>query len=160
MEFIKNIEMTKSKKLLYAIVKELSIIDDKVKLAKLAYFADFIHYAFYNKPISEENNLYQKRPFGPLSITFNSDLNSMLEEGLLVSDKQYHYKVKKDMELDLDKNETKTLKYVLDKYAKYPYNILVDIAHKQIPYISANEGGIIDFNTAYNLVDEYPDYLK
>ncbi len=49
--------MTKSQKLLYFLIKELKEADDKVKLAKLAYLADFIHYAFNNNPISEETSL-------------------------------------------------------------------------------------------------------
>ena len=69
--------LTKSQSLLYALIRGLKGADDKVKLAKLAYFADFIHYAFHDKPISEETNVYQRRDFGPLSVSFNSDLKAL-----------------------------------------------------------------------------------
>ena len=152
--------LTKSQQLLYTIIQKLGGVDDKVKLAKLAYFSDFIHYAFHDKPISEENNLYQKRDFGPLSVSFNSDLDYLLKSGLIQTPKKYHFSVKNDANIDLNKEEVGTITYVLNKYSSYPYDVLADISHKQIPYMSADNGGIIDYNTAYNLVDEYPDYVR
>ena len=153
-----SMDLTKSQRLIYTLIKNLGEADDKVKLAKLQYFSDFIHYAFHNRPISEITNLYQKRDFGPLSISFNSDLKYLIEKGLIDNNKKYHYKVKKEVIFDLDNYESKTINYVVGKYSKYSFDILTDISHKQIPYLSADEGGLIDYKTAYNLVDEYPDY--
>jgi uncharacterized phage-associated protein len=150
--------LTKSQSLLYTLIKGLNEADDKVKLAKLAYFADFIHYAFHDKPISEETNLYQKRNFGPLSVSFNADLKYLLDNGLITSNQKYHFKSAKEIKTDLDEAEMKTVGYVLGKYSKYPFDVLADISHKQIPYLSATEGSVIDYNTAYNLVEQYPDY--
>lgn len=152
--------LTKSQALLYTLIKGLGEADDKVKLAKLAYFADFIHYAFHNQPISEQTSLYQKRDYGPLSVSFNSDLKKLVEMGVIQSDQQYHFKTAKNLDLGLSSEEVKTVEYVLGKYGQYSYDILTDISHKQIPYLSADEGGIIDYNTAYNLVENYPDYVK
>lgn len=152
--------LTKSQQLLYILIQKLGEADDKVKLAKLAYFSDFIHYAFHNKPISEVTSLYQKRDFGPLSISFNADLTQLINSGLIESNKKYHFKVKKEVGLNLDKKELQTVDYVLNKYSGCPYDVLANISHNQIPYISADNGGIIDYNTAYNLVDEYPDYSR
>ena len=57
-----NLNMiTKSQKLLYSLIKKGEVIEDKTKLAKLQYFADFIHYAFYNHPISDEGMIYTKQ---------------------------------------------------------------------------------------------------
>ena len=64
----------------------------------------------------------------------------------------------KDLDTDFKRDEEKTIQYVLDKYKGYSYDLLSDISHKQIPYMSALVGGIINYNTAYNLVDEYSDY--
>ena len=151
---------TKSQKLLCSLIKRIGEVDDKVKLAKYEYFADFIHYAFNNRPISQETNLYEKREYGPLSISFNSDLDYLIKNGLVESKKKYHYSVKKKVEFKLDEQEQTTIDYVLKKYLGHSYDVLTDISHKQIPYLSANDGGIIDYNTAYNLVSEYPDYVK
>ena len=156
---IYTMTLTKSQALLYTLIKGLGEANDKVKLAKLAYFADFIHYAFHNKPISEETNVYQKRDYGPLSVAFNSDLKQLIDGGFIKSDKRYHFKTTKDVHTNLNKQEQKTIDYVLGKYGHYPYDVLTGISHKQIPYLSANEGGIIDYNTAYNLVEEYSDYV-
>ena len=150
--------LTKSQALLYTLIKGLDEADDKVKLAKLAYFADFIHYAFHNKPISEETSVYQKRDYGPLSVSFNSDLKQLIEADLIKSDQRYHFKTMKNVDAKLNEEEIKTIDYVLGKYGQYPYDVLADISHKQIPYLSATEGGVIDYNTAYNLVESYPDY--
>ena len=75
--------MTQSQKLLYTIIKELGGIDDKIKLAKFQYFSDFIHYAFNDTPISDINSLYEKRPYGPLSRSFNADLNKLISEKII-----------------------------------------------------------------------------
>ena len=155
-----SMALTKSQKLIYALIDKLEVADDKVKLAKLAYFSDFIHYAFHDKPISEESTLYQKRDYGPLSVSFNADIKYLFNEGLIDNPKKYHFKIKKNIDVKLDANEQKTIDYVLKKYSRLPYDTLADISHKQIPYMSANEGGIIDYNTAYNLIEEYPDYAK
>lgn len=153
--------LTHSQELLYCLIKGLGVSDDKVKLAKLAYFADFIHYAFHDRPISEETNVYQKRNFGPLSISFNADLRALKEEGLIESLQKFHFNpTKKKVEVKLDKDQLYTIKYVLDKYKDYSFNTLAELSHKQTPYLTATEGGVIDYNTAYNLVEEYSDYTS
>lgn len=152
--------LTKSQILLYTIIKKLGESDDKIKLAKFAYFADFLHYAFFDESISDKENLYQKRNFGPLSVTFNDDLAVLLKAGLIENNKQYHFKVKKDEKITLTQSELKTIDYVLNKYKNYSYDVLADITHKQVPYMTANDGGVIEYNTAYNLVDEYPDFAE
>ena len=151
-------DLTKSQKLLYTLIQELGCIDDKIKLAKFQYFSDFIHYAFYNQPISDVVSIYEKRTYGPLSRNFNADLVTLVSNGLIQQKGKYTYSIKKKIDNNLSKEEIKTIKYVVKKYAKYAYDVLADITHKQIPYLSATEGGVVEYNTAYNLIDEYPDY--
>ena len=151
-------DLTKSQKLLYTLIQELGGIDDKIKLAKFQYFSDFIHYAFHNQPISDVASIYEKRPYGPLSRSFNTDLAALISSGLIQQKGKYDYSVKKQINNDLSAEEIKTIKYVAGKYAGYTYDVLSDITHKQIPYLSAIEGGVVEYDTAYNLVDEYPDY--
>ena len=151
-------DLTKSQKLLYTLIQELGGIDDKIKLAKFQYFSDFIHYAFHNQPISDMASIYEKRPYGPLSRSFNADLVVLISNGLVQQKGKYNYSVKKKIDNDLSTEEVKTIKYVTGKYADYTYDVLSDITHKQIPYLSATEGGVVEYDTAYNLVDEYSDY--
>ena len=150
--------ITKSQKLLYLLIQKGGVVEDKTKLAKLQYFADFIHYAFYNHPISDDGMIYTKQKQGPLSRTLTEDIDMLKKEGLIVESPTYHYKIKEDLVIDLSKEEKKTLDFVIDKYGKASYKELVDICHAQAPYLSTGEGQIVEFFTSYNLVDDYPDY--
>ena len=151
-------DLTKSQKLLYTIIQELGGVDDKIKLAKFQYFSDFIHFAFHDKPISDISSIYEKRTYGPLARNFNADLNKLISLGLIDQKGKYDYSTKKKIDNDLNTEELRTIKYVTNKYASYSYDVLADITHKQIPYLSTNDGGVVEYDTAYNLVDEYPDY--
>jgi len=156
----KDKKMTKSQQLLYQVIKEQDQVEDKTKLAKLEYFADFIHYAFNDKPISEETNVYTKVKQGPLSRTFNEDLNTLKQLGIVEEKPRYNFRIKKDIKTLLTKRELRTIRYVLKKYGGLSYSDLIHISHSQAPYLSTKDGGIVEFFTAYNLVDEYPDYCS
>ncbi len=152
--------LTKSQQLLYQIIKDKGVIDDKTKLAKFQYLADFIHYAFYNQTISEPSIIYTKQKQGPLSRSLTDDLNVLIESGYISEDAKFKYKVIKNVKTSLDSNEQKTINFVLDKYGDLSWKELVDLSHAQTPYLSAENGGVIELFTAYNLVDQYPDYAK
>lgn len=150
--------LTKSQQLLYQLIKETGGVDDKTVLAKLQYFSDFIHFAFYNKPISNEEILYTKQKMGPLSRTLTEDLEELKKAGYIKEEAPYSYSPANEVETSLNGKELKTIKYVVQKYSKLDYKELVDICHQQPPYLSAENGGVIELFTAYNLVDEYGDY--
>lgn len=150
--------ITQSQKLLYLLIKKGGVIEDKTKLAKLQYFADFIHYAFYNRPISGQEMIYTKQKQGPLSRNLTEDLENLKKDGFIIEQPNYHYKVNKEIKIDLSSEEEKTIDFVMSKYAKASYKELIDICHSQAPYLSTGEGQIVEFFTAYNLVDDYPDY--
>ncbi|PIU03872.1 hypothetical protein COT44_01145 [Candidatus Shapirobacteria bacterium CG08_land_8_20_14_0_20_39_18] len=154
------IKLTKSQQLLYQIIKSKGELEDKTKLVKLQYFADFIHYAFNNQPISQTSIVYTREKQGLLSRNFNSDLAVLKEEGLISESPKYHFRVKKEIETEFNKKEIKTIDFVLKKYGDVPYSDLVSICHSQIPYLSTTVGGVAEFFTAYNLVDEYSDYAS
>lgn len=153
-------DMSKSEYLLYEIVRVLVGTDSKVKIAKLQYLADFIHYAFNDRPISDKNVLYNRQKHGPLSLSFNSDLSSLVDKEYLANPNGYYHKcTDKSPPSELfSKKERYTLDFVLNKYSNLSYKDLKDISHTQIPYLSAEKGGMVHLYTAYNLVDEYPDY--
>lgn len=149
-------ELTKSQQLLYCIIDKTNGVDDKTKLAKLEYFSDFIHYAFHDEAISDE--IYTRQKQGPLGRHLTDDLNILTELGYVEENPKYHYKIKKPLGTSLDSNETKTIEFVVDRYGKLSWGELMSISHEQIPYLSARDGEIIESFTAYNLVDEYPEY--
>lgn len=150
--------MTKSQQLIYKLIESQGEIDDKTKLAKLQYFADFIHYAFNNKPISQENIIYTKQKQGLLSRSLTSDIKELEVAGLIEEKPKYHYRIKKNTRTTLNSKEIQTIDYVLSKYGKLSYSELVDICHSQVPYLATKDGAVAEFFTAYNLVDEYKDY--
>ncbi len=154
-----TIKLTRSQELLYTLIKTAKI-DDKTKLAKLEYFVDFIHYAFFDRPVTEENNVYQKRKQGALAVSFNSDIQFLKSQGLIKEDPQFNFSISKDIPIEFTATENKAIEYVLNKYSGLPYNELVDICHHQEPYLSTTEGAVIPFFTAYNLVDEYTDFRE
>jgi uncharacterized phage-associated protein len=151
-------KLTKSQKLLYYLIQQKRCVDDKTKLAKYQYFSDFIHYAFNNQPISSPDVIYSKQKMGPLARTLTDDLAALESMGYVKETPKFHYNIVKDVDIDLSEKEKKTARYVLQKYGELNYEELVNICHNQSPYLSAQEGGIIEFFSAYNLVDEYKDY--
>jgi len=152
--------ITKTQKLLLSLIQHNNGIEDKTKLAKLQYFADFIHYAFHSIPISEPEIIYTKQKQGPLSRTLTDDLENLKQMGLITEKPKYHYNLAKSIDVNFSPEEKKTINYVVSKYGKLSYNELIDICHSQAPYLSAGKDDIVEFFTSYNLVDEYPDYVS
>jgi len=151
--------LTKSQQLLYYIILKNEGVEDKTKLAKLEYFADFIHYAFHDKPISEESAIYTAQKQGPLSRTLTVDIEALKDCGLIEEKPKFNYAAKRDgAEINLDEEEKRTIQFVIDRYGELSYRELINISHAQIPFLSARDGEIVEFVTAYNLVDEYPEY--
>lgn len=150
--------LTKSQQLLYYIIQSQSKVEDKTKLAKLQYFSDFIHYAFHNKPISQEEIIYTKQKQGLLARNLTNDIETLKTFGIITESPKYNYSTKKNVNTGLTSDEIKTIKYVLDRYGKLSYSELVDICHSQTPYLATKTGAVAEFFTAYNLVDEYKDY--
>lgn len=152
--------LTKSQQLLYCIIKKMGGIEDKTKLAKLEYFVDFIHFAFNDKPVSQEEIVYTREKQGPLALNFNDDLRALKADSCIEENPQYHFKIAKECPIDFDAKELKTIDYVLEKYGKESYHDLFQISHSQAPYLSTREGNVVELFTAYNLVDEYADYAS
>ena len=152
--------ITKSQELLlYLLDLKGGKVDDKTKLAKYQYFVDFIHYAFHNTSVSSDEILYTKQKQGPLSRTLTDDLNALKELGYIKEDPPYRYSLSKKPTLSLTEEEKKTARYVVSKYGELSYLDLIQVCHRQTPYLSAQDGGVIEFFTAFNLVDDYRDYV-
>jgi uncharacterized phage-associated protein len=152
--------LTKSQQLVYEIIRCNGGVEDKTKLAKLQYFADFIHYAFNDSQISEQSYIYTRQKQGPLGRNLTADLAALKADGVITEPSEFNYGIAKEIETDLSKSEAKTIKFVLEKYGKLSWHELMNISHDQEPYLSTTDGGIIEPFTAYNLVDLYPDYAS
>ena len=128
--------LSKSQKLIYTIVHKMGLVEDKTKLAKLEHYVDFIHYAFHDRPISEDTYLYQKRKQGPLAVRFNNDLSALKDAGLIEENPKYHYKVKRSVAIKWDREDEKTIDFVIKKYGRYSYQDLINLSHRQMPYLN------------------------
>ena len=152
--------LSRSQQLLYQIIKDKKIVDDKTKLAKFQYLVDFIHFAFHNHTVSDSTIIYTKQKQGPLSRSLTDDLKFLIESGYIQEDAKFKYKIVKNLVTSFTREEHKTISYVLDKYGELTWKELVDLSHSQTPYLSADNGGIIELFTSYNLVDQYSDYAQ
>ena len=152
--------LTKSQRLLlYLVELKGGCVSDKTKLAKYQYFTDFIHYAFNNKPVSEETIVYTKQKQGPLARNFSDDLEELERQGFIKEDPKYNFKrLKKKYGKSLLPQEKKTANFVISKYGNLNFQELISICHKQEPYLSADKKAIVEFFTTYHRVHEYPDY--
>ena len=153
--------LTRSQELLLYLIKlKEGKIDDKTKLAKYQYFSDFIYYAFHNTPISQESVIYTKQKQGPLSRNLTDDLEKLKELGYLKEGPTYQYSLIKEPKITLSEEEKRAAKFVINKYGQLSYADLIQVCHAQTPYLSARDGEVIEYFTAFNLVDDYGDYAS
>lgn len=154
--------LTKSQQLIYKIVEQSGTVKTKIKLAKLQYLTDFMHYAFNSAFISGEGTVYSRQEKGPLANTLSDDIEALELNELILQPRPYTYAPNKNKKIDinLSPDELYTINYVLDRYGKLPADDLVRISHEQEPYLSSVDSGIIEPFTAYNLIDEHEQEYK
>ena len=104
--------LTKSQQLLLYLMKlKGGVVDDKTKFAKYQYFTDFIHYAFYAKPVSEDI-IYTRQKQGPLSRNLTDDLEELKRQGYIKESPTYKYTLAKDFNLRLSADEKRTARFM------------------------------------------------
>lgn len=101
---------------------------EPLKLQKLLYLAQGYSYAFYDRPLFNDEiegwvhgpvvksvyNKYKDYKYNPITISYEN--------------------------INLDQDALDVLKYVIKKYAKYDSKYLENITHNQDPWLSAREG--------------------
>ena len=150
--------LTPSQSVLVELLRGLGETTNKLKLAKLEYLVDFLHYAFHSRPASGEGVLYERRQYGPLARSFNADLADLARLGLIRQAPRNYYALAGTTEPSLCPETQATLRYVLDRYGKLSTNELLALCHAQEPYLSTSAGAVIEFFTAYNLLDDHQDH--
>ncbi len=152
--------MSQSQRVLLHLLYGAAAPVSKLKLAKLEYLVDFIHYAFHNSPASGDGVLYERRRYGPLARTFNADLNELASAKLIAMPQPSRVASAGAQQPEpVEPTVQKTLDYVLARYGGLSTSELLTLCHAQEPYLSACDGAIIEFFTAYNLIDDHQDYL-
>lgn len=153
-----TVDLSNAQSVLYCIIERAGGVDNKIKLAKLQYLVDFIHYAFHDAPASGDGIIYTRQNRGPLSRSLTGDLEVLKDRGLVCEDPGFHYTAVGSGMCRVGADESYTIEYVLGRYGKLSWKELEDLSHRQIPYLAAEEGGVIEFFTAYNLIDDHEDY--
>lgn len=135
---------------------------------KLLYFIDFDYYEKYEEQLAGVT--YIKNKFGPSPIEFKTVVDDMIRRGDLVrvEDKYFKYPQRKyiprrDADLSLlSAREIKHIDGVLDRLSGMSANEISEYSHKDVPWITAEEGKPIDYETVFYRTPEYSvrEYLE
>jgi DNA-binding XRE family transcriptional regulator/uncharacterized phage-associated protein len=134
----------------------------KTKLAKLLYFADFSWFYYHLQSMSGMQ--YRKMKYGPVSDTYFSIIEEMLDKGeininqttdgaMLVSQTRSGAKVNLS---GINKEEKELIKNIEKKWEDKKTNEIVDFTHKQLPYIYAQDNEIVSYGL---FTQEDPDEI-
>ena len=85
-------------------------------------------------------------------------MEELKRQGYIKESPTYKYTLAKDFNLRLSADEKRTARFVMSKYGQLSYADLIQVCHAQAPYLSSKDGGVIEYFTAFNLVDDYQDY--
>jgi hypothetical protein len=129
-----------------------------VKLHKVLYYLDMIHYAQAGSSVT--GSRYRKRPFGPTSDSLLPMLNELQREGVIrIQDANYYGLTKKEYEAlvpepvgVLSGDETALLDDVIDFVChQNSARTISDYSHA-LPWEMAEFGGEIPYRSAYLLI--------
>lgn len=134
----------------------------KVKLMKLFYFLDFTHVKEYGTPVTYDT--YYKLDKGPIPTVIKNIVDDACEneEESLLSDsvnfetpsgtqmkktKAIRKFAANDRNL-FSKSELKILKKVSERFAETTTNEIIDISHKELPYLESEISQVIPYELA------------
>jgi len=128
---------------------------------KILYFIDFNYYEKYEKQLIGAT--YIKNHYGPTPKEFVKIVEEMIKSNEIVpvENKYFKYPQKKYLPLRepnlslLNANELKMIDYVLDKLSDMNAKKISEYSHKDIPWLSADEGEIIDYESVFYRIPEY-----
>jgi transcriptional regulator with XRE-family HTH domain len=128
---------------------------------KLLYFIDFDFYEKYEEQLIGAT--YIKNRFGPTPIEFKKVVDDMASRGEieLVKSSYFQYPQRKYLPLksfDLKQfkaHEIKLIDEVLDKLSDKTASELSEYSHKDVPWLTAEEGKPIDYEAVFYRTPEY-----
>ncbi len=128
---------------------------------KLLYFIDFDYYEKYEKQLIGAT--YIKNHYGPTPKEFVKIVEEMIKgnEIVPVENKYFKYPQKKYLPLRepdlsiLNANELKMIDSVLEKLSDMNANQISEYSHRDIPWLSAEEGDVIDYEAVFYRTPEY-----
>jgi transcriptional regulator with XRE-family HTH domain len=130
-------------------------------LYKLLYFIDFNYYEKYEEQLIGAT--YIKNNYGPTPKEFIVVIEEMIdkEEIVKVEDKYFQYPQRKYLPLrppdlsGLRANELKMIDEVLEKYSDMNAKKISECSHKDVPWLTTDDGEIIDYESVFYRTPEY-----
>jgi transcriptional regulator with XRE-family HTH domain len=130
-------------------------------LYKLLYFIDFNYYEMYEEQLIGAT--YIKNNYGPTPKEFIVVIEEMIdkEEIVKVEDKYFQYPQRKYLPLrppdlsGLRANELKMIDEVLEKYSDMNAKKISECSHKDVPWLTTDDGEIIDYESVFYRTPEY-----
>jgi len=128
---------------------------------KLLYFIDFDYYEKFEEQIIGAT--YQKNTYGPTPIEFKKIVDEMIsaDELEIVKSKYFDYPQTKYLphrkaNLHLfSGEELELIDKVLNKLSDMNASEISNYSHKDVPWLAAEEGDIIDYESVFYRTDEY-----
>jgi len=131
-------------------------------LYKLLYFIDFDYYERYEEQLT--GAAYMRNHFGPTPVMFTKLVKEMenKNEIEIVSSKFYKKDQKKffvnpEYEPDISKLSSREIKHIdteLKRLSDKNATELSNLSHKDVPWITAKEGGQIDYESVFYRTDD------
>ena len=130
-------------------------------LYKLLYFIDFNYYEMYEEQLIGAT--YIKNNYGPTPKEFIVVIEEMLgyKDIVKVADKYFQYPQRKYLPLrppdlsGLKANELKMIDEVLEKYSDMNAKQMSECSHKDVPWLTTDDGEIIDYESVFYRTPEY-----
>jgi len=127
---------------------------------KLLYFMDFDFYEKYEEQLIGAT--YQKNHYGPTPIEFKKIVETMLgKEIVRVKDDYFNYPQtkylpKRPADLSVLKaNEIEVIDRVLGRLADMNAKQISEYSHKDVPWLTTEDGEIIDYESVFYRTSEY-----
>ena len=130
-------------------------------LYKLLYFIDFNYYEKYEEQLIGAT--YIKNTYGPTPTHFHKLVDEMIQEGSLarVSNEYFNYpqtkylpRIEPDMTA-FTANELEVINDVIRRLGSLNANRISDYSHKDIPWMTAQEGKQIQYESVFYRTQEY-----
>jgi len=127
---------------------------------KLLYFIDFDYYEKFERQLIGAT--YIKNKYGPTPVEFRKIINKMLGKDIIkVKDRYFAYPQTKYLPLrkpDLSKlraDEIEIINNVLEKLSDKNAQQISDYSHNDVPWLTAEEGGIIEYESVFYRTPAY-----
>ncbi len=130
-------------------------------LYKLLYFVDFNYYEKYEEQLIGAT--YIKNTYGPTPTHFHRLVDEMIQEGSLarVSNEYFNYpqtkylpRIEPDMKA-FTANELEVINDVIRRLGKLNASRISEYSHKDIPWMTAQEGKQIEYESVFYRTPEY-----